>query len=84
MPSIMTLLITSHLVQLAFVAALCSGVDVPNTSPCIFSSEGASVARLTMITTRQHTMSITPQKYNQLKSKNTALNQLSAASVTLL
>ena len=54
--------ITSHFVQLAFVAALCSGVEVPNTSPCIFSSDGASVMRLTITTTRQHTMSITPQK----------------------
>ena len=84
MARIITLWITSHLVQLALVAALCSGVEVPNTSPRIFSSVGAGVMRLTTTTTRQHTMSITPQKYSQLKSKNTVLNQLSDASVTLL
>ena len=59
---------TSHLFQLALVAARCSGVDVPNTSPRIFSGEGAVVQSDTiMATTRQNT-SIQPQKKSQLQS----------------
>ena len=84
MPRMMIELITSHLVQLARVAARCSGVEVPNTRPWIFFSSGASVTSETAMTTKQQNTNITPQKYSQLKSKNTALNQLSDASVTLL
>ena len=50
MPRMMMLLMTSHFVQLARVAARCSGVDVPNTSPWIFCWLGASVQRLTAMT----------------------------------
>ena len=59
---------TSHLFQLARVAAICSGVDVPKTRPCIFSRLGASVRSDTTMTTRLQTSNITPQKNSQLKS----------------
>ena len=60
--------ITSQWFQLARVAAIYSGVDVPNTKPCIFSLLGAFVQSDTTITTRQQITSIAPQKYSQLKS----------------
>ncbi len=53
MPRMMTVWITSQWFQLARVAARCSGVEVPNTSPRIFSRSGALVKRLTIITTRE-------------------------------
>ena len=59
---------TSHLFQLARVAATCSGVEVPNTKPWIFFSSGASVMSDTKMTTKQQTTSMAPQKNNQLKS----------------
>lgn len=58
----------SHLFQLARVVALCAGVEVPNTNPCIFSAPGASVIKLTIITTMMQNRNIHPQKNNQFKS----------------
>lgn len=43
-------------------------VDVPNTKPCIFSALGASVIRLTAITTIIQNRNIQPQKNNQFRS----------------
>lgn len=48
--------------------SFCSGVDVPNTKPCIFSALGASVIRLTTITTTIQNRNIQPQKNNQFRS----------------
>lgn len=68
MPNIMTVWMTSQAFQLARVAAICSGVEVPKTRPCIFSLLGASVKSDTMMIMREQTTSIAPQKYSQLKS----------------